>query len=178
MCKGKGCWCCKRAQLYPVNTIYCTVDKLVTPTGCPSVWKACQLCFAAQTDIFLEDVFPTLYKYISTVDPGYSGRLGSCLKWPRLPIAPISGRTFVIKWAMGLDLCDGYNRLALISVDIISGVYCTCTLRCRIWSWRRRLDSVEKVTHNRMQMRRCFLQFGTHGDVDKWFYCEYLHLLL
>ena len=38
-------------------------------------------------------------------------------------MARISGGTFVIKRALGLDLNCHFNRLVLIFVDIISGVY-------------------------------------------------------
>ena len=39
-------------------------------------------------------------------------------------MALISGGTYVVEGALGLDLCGNYNRLALISVGIKSGVYC------------------------------------------------------
>ena len=41
----------------------------------------------------------------------------------------ISGGTFVIKRALGPDLIGQYNRLILISVDIISKVYSTVKSR-------------------------------------------------
>ena len=36
----------------------------------------------------------------------------------------ISGSILVLRWILGHDFSGHYNRLALISVDIISGVYC------------------------------------------------------
>ena len=36
-----------------------------------------------------------------------------------------SGGILVPMWILGHDFSGHYNRLALISVDIISGVYCT-----------------------------------------------------
>ena len=38
-------------------------------------------------------------------------------------MAILSYGIFVIKQALGLDKSGRYNRLALISVDVISGVY-------------------------------------------------------
>ena len=40
-------------------------------------------------------------------------------------MALISSGILVIMWILGHDLSGHYDRLALISVDIISGVYCT-----------------------------------------------------
>ena len=40
-------------------------------------------------------------------------------------MALISGCTFVLMWILENDFSGHYNRLALISVDIISGIYCT-----------------------------------------------------
>ena len=40
-------------------------------------------------------------------------------------MALISGGILVLMWILRHDFCGHYNRLALISVDIISGVYCT-----------------------------------------------------
>ena len=37
----------------------------------------------------------------------------------------ISGGILVLMWVLGHDFSGHNNRLALISVDIISGVYCT-----------------------------------------------------
>ena len=39
-------------------------------------------------------------------------------------MALISGGILVLMWILGHDFSGHYNRLALISVDIISGVYC------------------------------------------------------
>ena len=36
----------------------------------------------------------------------------------------ISGSILVLMWILGHDFSGHYNRLALMSVDIISGVYC------------------------------------------------------
>ena len=60
----------------------------------------------------------------NTVDSAYSGRLGTSLNRPQKPMARISSGTFVKKQALGLDLSCHFNQLVLISVDIISGVYC------------------------------------------------------
>ena len=54
------------------------------------------------------------------MDSAYSGHLITSLQWLQQPMALIPGGTFAIKF----DLSGHYNRLALISVDIISGVYC------------------------------------------------------
>ena len=40
-------------------------------------------------------------------------------------MALISGDILVLMWILGHDFSGCYNRLALISVDIISGVYYT-----------------------------------------------------
>ena len=40
-------------------------------------------------------------------------------------MALLSGGVLVLMWILGHDFSGHYNRLALISVDIISGVYCT-----------------------------------------------------
>ena len=37
----------------------------------------------------------------------------------------ISGGILVLMWILGHDFSGYYNRLVLISVDIIRGVYCT-----------------------------------------------------
>ena len=63
--------------------------------------------------------------YCNTVDSAYSGHLGTGLKWPQYPMALISGGDLVLMWILGHGFSGHYNRLALISVDIISGVYCT-----------------------------------------------------
>ena len=39
-------------------------------------------------------------------------------------MALISGSILVLMWVLGRDFSDHYNRLVLISVDIIRGVYC------------------------------------------------------
>ena len=39
-------------------------------------------------------------------------------------MALISGGILVLMWILEHDFSGHYNRLALISVDIISGVYC------------------------------------------------------
>ena len=44
----------------------------------------------------------------------------------------LSGDTFVIKRALGLDLSSHYNRLVVISVDIINGVYCRYILSVKV----------------------------------------------
>ena len=48
-------------------------------------------------------------------------------------MALISGSILVLMWILGHDFSGHYNRLVLISVDIISGVYCInrCLL-CRV----------------------------------------------
>ena len=40
-------------------------------------------------------------------------------------MALISGGILVLMWILGHHFSGHYKRLALISVDIISGVYCT-----------------------------------------------------
>ena len=39
-------------------------------------------------------------------------------------MALISGGILVLMWILGHDFSGHYNRLDLISVDIVSGVYC------------------------------------------------------
>ena len=43
-------------------------------------------------------------------------------------MALISGGIFVLMWILGHDFNSRYNWLALISTDIISGVYCILVL--------------------------------------------------
>ena len=40
----------------------------------------------------------------------------------------ISGSILVLMWILGHDYSGHYNRLTLISVDIIGGVYCSTKL--------------------------------------------------
>ena len=47
-------------------------------------------------------------------------------------MALISGGILELMWILGQDVCGHNNRLALISVDIISGVYC---IRVLINGW-------------------------------------------
>ena len=65
---------------------------------------------------------PEKFKY-GTVDSAFSGHLGTGLKWPQYPMALISSGILVLMWILGHDFSGHYNRLALISVDIINGVY-------------------------------------------------------
>ena len=43
-------------------------------------------------------------------------------------MALISGSILVLMWILGHDFSGQYNRLALIFMDIISGVYCILNL--------------------------------------------------
>ena len=49
-------------------------------------------------------------------------------------MALISGGILVLMWILGHDFSGHYNRLALLSVDIISGVYCSTKSRVHIFS--------------------------------------------
>ena len=47
-------------------------------------------------------------------------------------MALISGCIIVLMWISGHDFSGHYNRLALISVDIISGAHCTDKSVCTV----------------------------------------------
>ena len=58
------------------------------------------------------------------VDSAYNSHLVTGLKWPQELMALISGGILVLMWILGHDFIGHYNRLAIITMDIISGVYC------------------------------------------------------
>ena len=53
-------------------------------------------------------------------------------------MALISGSILVLMWILGHDFSGHYNRLALISMDIISGVYCITDIKNQ-WSQNKRI---------------------------------------
>ena len=50
-------------------------------------------------------------------------------------MAFISGGILVLMWILGHDFSGHYNRLTLVPVDIISGVYCTAGYKSHWILW-------------------------------------------
>ena len=61
----------------------------------------------------------------------------------------ISVGILVLMWILGHDFSGHYNRLALISVDIISGVYCTFV---SIKYWNPLNFAAQKTSINKLKM--------------------------
>ena len=53
-------------------------------------------------------------------------------------MALITGSILVLMWILGHDFSGHYNRLALITVDIISGVYCSYSQSTHSYFIRKR----------------------------------------
>ena len=60
-------------------------------------------------------------------------------------MVPISGRILVLMGILGHDFSGHYNRLALISVDIISGVYCNSQKKLGLLTDVYCIEHVQKV---------------------------------
>ena len=67
-------------------------------------------------------------------------------------MALISGGILVLMWVSGHDFSGHYNRLGLISVDIISGVYCSS---CASTDTDRKKRRTEMPTKDAKEFSKC-----------------------